>query len=461
SEIEASNTTTVDNEDEVDFLISVPWLRSSQHGFEFFAIPEEFGLNKSESFQSGRIYGMDATSGAAVAALLFDMFDRDKKDADGKGCESVKDRPAKTLRVLDMCCAPGLKLCMLADLAPRNSLVEGVDISAQRMDLCKKIVTKYQFPSFSAPGEEGASQEGGNDEGASDDSVDINMYCTDATRFDPHAMHGLVFNSQMTRQEIKSRRGKRKRMNKSARAREKRRLLDVQRKAESLAPKVPTQDLTKGEDRMAAPMAPHASPTPVYDLVLVDAECSTDGAIRHKEKASKPPAWNETNMDELVDLQKRLIKSGFDLLKKGGTMVYSTCSLSESQNENVVSWLLERNEGAALVPLQFNDVVHSKFSEEEQATEKAECDAKFKSVCNMSCEEPHSTEDMKVKMYENTEKELSRLGETSSSMNERRVLGFLDNTSLDGTVRFNPLISKDQGGLLPGSGFFIAKIRKR
>ena len=427
SEIEASNTAAAEDEDEC--LLSVPWLSSARHGFEFFAIPEEFGLNRSESFQSGRVYGMDVTSGAAVAALLFDLFDRDRKGADEKGGESMKEGgPAKTLRVLDMCCAPGLKLCLLADLlAPTNSLVEGVDISAQRMDLCKKIVTKYQFPSCIAPGEEEASRQGDKDEEAGD-GVDINMYCTDGTKFHPHAMQGLVFNSQMTRQELRSRRGKRKRMNKSARARETRRLLDVQRQAERLAPKVPTHDSTKGvdqmerEDQTTAPIAPPASPTPVYDLVLVDAECSTDGAIRHKEKASKPPAWNETNMDELVDLQKRLIQSGFDLLKKGGTMVYSTCSLSESQNENVVSWLIETNEGAALVPLQIGDVVRRQMSVGEKATVLKD--------------------------------------NRATPRNEKGELGFLEKASLDGTVRFNPLKCKNEGGLLPSSGFFIAKIRK-
>ena len=82
-----------------------------------------------------------------------------------------------------------------------------------------------------------------------------------------------------------------------------------------------------------------------FDRVLVDAECSTDGALRHRsiEKqrhsyATPPPppprssAWGDTNMNELIDLQKRLIESGFRLLKRGGIMVYSTCSLSSKQS---------------------------------------------------------------------------------------------------------------------------------
>jgi len=72
---------------------------------EFFAIPGEFSLNKSTSFQSGRVYGMDVTSGAAVAALLFGLFDVHKSAAsDEKGGHKGNENP---MRVLDVCCAPG------------------------------------------------------------------------------------------------------------------------------------------------------------------------------------------------------------------------------------------------------------------------------------------------------------------------------------------------------------------
>ena len=71
---------------------------------EFFAIPGEFCLNKASSFQSGRVYGMDVTSGAAVAALLLDVFDR----VDSSGLNRHESRDEKEpLRVLDLCCAPG------------------------------------------------------------------------------------------------------------------------------------------------------------------------------------------------------------------------------------------------------------------------------------------------------------------------------------------------------------------
>ena len=82
----------------------MPWLLSQQHGLEFFAIPGDLPLNKTTSFQSGRVYGMDVTSGAAVASLLLDIYDQ----PDGSDKRSDKtQRMEEPLRVLDLCCAPG------------------------------------------------------------------------------------------------------------------------------------------------------------------------------------------------------------------------------------------------------------------------------------------------------------------------------------------------------------------
>lgn len=85
------------------YPLQVPWLLSPKHKLEFFAIPGDFCLNRTTSFQSGRVYGMDVTSGAAVAALLLDIYDL----LDGS-CQKVKAmNETKPLRVLDLCCAPG------------------------------------------------------------------------------------------------------------------------------------------------------------------------------------------------------------------------------------------------------------------------------------------------------------------------------------------------------------------
>ena len=96
---------------EQEYPLPIPWLNSKQHEVEFFAIPYDFSLNKSLSFKSGRVYGMDVTSGAAVAALLFDVYDLDGKknitSDDDSAADGDRQVKGSSLRVLDLCCAPG------------------------------------------------------------------------------------------------------------------------------------------------------------------------------------------------------------------------------------------------------------------------------------------------------------------------------------------------------------------
>ncbi len=121
--------------------------------------------------------------------------------------------------------------------------------------------------------------------------------------------------------------------------------------------------------RSAAAAAAAASPggaARAFDRVLVDAECTHDGSARHvlKEgpgagggKADGPAFLAADNVRfsptcaTLEQLQRGLLANGFALLRPGGVLVYSTCSLCPSQNERVVSWLLEQQPRASLVDL--------------------------------------------------------------------------------------------------------------
>lgn len=52
--------------------------------------------------------------------------------------------------------------------------------------------------------------------------------------------------------------------------------------------------------------------------------------------------------DSLTTLQLKLLSNGFRLLKVGGSLVYSTCSLTVAQNEDVVQKFLKENASAEL-----------------------------------------------------------------------------------------------------------------
>mmetsp|Transcript_17562 Transcript_17562/g.35053 ORF Transcript_17562/g.35053 Transcript_17562/m.35053 type:complete len:433 (+) Transcript_17562:35-1333(+) len=407
TEIAQQQSTTDGNGDQNKYPLPVKWLRPTNGQFEFYAIPGDFSLNRSTSFQSGRVYGMDVTSGAAVLALLFDTYDCNTSVKPADGDESTRDDEVHQLRVLDLCCAPGLKLCMLADLAPPSSTAVGVDISQNRIQLCKNIIKKYHVNQMTS----GPKVDVSNDNQASSSHSTIRLYCTDGTNFGTKQLSGLVFDSNAEKQELQTQ-GKRKRQNKSARAREKRRLLELQRQEVTVAAEGTNVEPENEKSGETAPNQSIETNTtcciPLFDRVLVDAECSTDGAIKHiqkREASSKAPLWNDSNMSELVDLQKRLIESGFRLLKSGGSLVYSTCSLNEKQNENVVRWLLDKYDDAFIIPVSFN-----------------------------------------------------------KQNNAERSPSFVEEGSLAGTIRFNPLTNADDGieeECLPGTGFFLSKIGKR
>ncbi len=89
-----------------------------------------------------------------------------------------------------------------------------------------------------------------------------------------------------------------------------------------------------------------------FDKVLVDAPCSGTGTIRKSLKTLR--MWNPLMIERLASTQKKLITTGFNVLKPGGTLVYSTCSTEPLENEGVVSYLLEHNPDAMLVEIKLN-----------------------------------------------------------------------------------------------------------
>jgi len=91
-----------------------------------------------------------------------------------------------------------------------------------------------------------------------------------------------------------------------------------------------------------------------FDKVLVDAPCSATGTIMKSLKTIQ--MWNPGMVKHLCKVQKRLLETGFENLKKGGTLVYSTCTLEPEEDEGVVSWFLEKHSDAQLMEIKENDL---------------------------------------------------------------------------------------------------------
>ena len=81
------------------------------------------------------------------------------------------------------------------------------------------------------------------------------------------------------------------------------------------------------------------------DIVLCDVPCSGLGVISRKPEI-KYKAIEE--IDSLPSIQLRILSNGSKYLKKGGKLVYSTCTLNKNENESVVNEFLKNNSDYSL-----------------------------------------------------------------------------------------------------------------
>ena len=75
------------------------------------------------------------------------------------------------------------------------------------------------------------------------------------------------------------------------------------------------------------------------DHVLLDAPCSGEGII-HKDESRKR-SRGAKDIEFCSRLQKELVRAAVESVKSGGTVVYSTCSLTPEENEFVIQWAIE------------------------------------------------------------------------------------------------------------------------
>lgn len=215
----------------------VPWLP------DFYSVPAAAKIASTSAYKHGEIYGMDASSAVPVALLGITPGDE----------------------VLDLCCAPGMKLLFAAEMLQGRGSVTGVDISAERLRTCSSLLRKYAF--------------------------NARLFEADGKTFETLSDTGSL-----------------------------------------------------------------------YSKVMVDAECTHEGSVKHLEKFGRQWGWDtfksrvlDTHSD-LQQLQRGLARNGAKLLRPGGRMTYSTCSFCKSQNEDIVSWLV-----AECPDLRVCDLSHTNY----------------------------------------------------------------------------------------------------
>jgi len=438
----------------------------------FIALPGHVPVSKFVGIEDG-LFAMDLASGVVVEALGIPSVEERSQTQQDDGEENG-------IKVLDLCCCPGAKLQMIADrLSNRQDLVVGVDVSKQRIDVCRSLLHKARVRQPTLVGcdeereqkeEKEMEEEERGGEGKKDASRNERarklLYLCDGTIFSDEERGVLVYDSHVMEREMNAR-GERKRLNKSARQREKRLLL--------LSSSSVAQDGAREHALMH------------FDRVLVDAECSHSGSYRHMlfvkpvveggeggqggggdverkegvptpaedvvetnpysvfearaamKKSASASFYNEEREASLPTLQRNLLRNGFSKLKEErGILIYSTCSLEVAQNEEVIEWLLANEPLAELVQESPTTVESSASSSETTRIEHI-----------LSLDSSQLIES--VSQYSNEQmRNLSR--QICAHVATNRVCP-AQSSRLPGTY----FLSKQQGV----SGLFFAKLRKK
>lgn len=212
-----------------------------------------------QCYRKGQILSLDITSAMAVYALGLVPSDH----------------------YLDLCCAPGAKLClagMLMQSAEGTGSITGVDISKDRLAVCRSMIKKYQINN-------------------------ARLYCQDAVSFNT----GIMLQSSQEHEK------------------------DRPFYLSSCYRRYPGW---------------HPS-SRLYSKILVDAECTHDGSIKHMHKmmSSSPDSiatfFSPEHELKLQQKQLALLRHAFTLLSPDGVLVYCVCSITKAQTVDIVTRFLQ------------------------------------------------------------------------------------------------------------------------
>ncbi len=112
----------------------------------------------------------------------------------------------------------------------------------------------------------------------------------------------------------------------------------------------------------------------VFDRVLVDAPCSGLGTLSRKPDAR----WRRQpeDIDNLSGLQRELLSQAAAMVRRGGTLMYSTCTISRRENEDVIASFLE-SQAQAFEPAPLLAPGRESLCRLQLFPDEAKCDGTF------------------------------------------------------------------------------------
>lgn len=103
-----------------------------------------------------------------------------------------------------------------------------------------------------------------------------------------------------------------------------------------------------------------------FDAIIIDAPCSGSGMFRKDQAAIAH--WSESAVQLCSERQQRILADAYPSLKENGTLIYSTCSYSRQENEDIADWLCrEFNMTPVRIPITESWGIQETVSEEKGA----------------------------------------------------------------------------------------------
>ncbi len=86
-----------------------------------------------------------------------------------------------------------------------------------------------------------------------------------------------------------------------------------------------------------------------FDKIFIDAPCSGQGMFRKDDFAIED--WSQDKVDECVAIQRQLIRDAYQMLRAGGMIIYSTCTFTRQENEDIIEDFLGDYQDANLLDM--------------------------------------------------------------------------------------------------------------
>lgn len=108
-----------------------------------------------------------------------------------------------------------------------------------------------------------------------------------------------------------------------------------------------------------------------FDKILLDVPCLGIGVLKRKPDIK----WQkeEKDIEEISKTQKQILQNCSQYLKKGGELVYSTCSILKEENEDIISEFLENNKNFEIEKIDLsenNKIKNKEFFQRYQKDDK-------------------------------------------------------------------------------------------